>query len=496
MHKKNTSNLSSLLDSANRFSAQGNHLQAISCLEKAVAISNDASSLLELARLYKATGQGEKALFCFNLALKNDDMTGAFQLNCANIAFSLGSPEKAIEHLKCAVLRDKNLEIPAKAIEVSIKESTGLIDEAFSEAANLIDSGHRCQEILWAYSRIISQHNKFSEHTSKAIEAIKESIHNGEISKDFMPSFYFRLSELHQRNQNYEDAFNAAKAGHHLKTGHYDEPRQLSLFNHVEEAWQEKDTTKHEPVKNKRKFLFVVGMPRSGSTLVEQILASNDNSITLGESHIFSEVTCQVLPNPQDLGRIGARILSTEEIAKIKSRFTQAIFRKQKPKEFVIDKTLINKFHIGQILQSIPGAKIIWARRDPRDVCMSCYLNDFSGALPYRHDLKTLARYHNRTEELMKFWIKKHPESIYELHYEELIKNTEEYIKRLVDFCQMPWTDQFLSFHQNKRLVQTVSYNQVRKPIYSSSIHRWKNFSSQIGPLLESLEIDPYYQQR
>lgn len=154
----------------------------------------------------------------------------------------------------------------------------------------------------------------------------------------------------------------------------------------------------------------------------------------------------------------------------------------------VTDKLPFNFMHLGVIALLFPNARIVHCRRHPLDNCLSCYFTGFAEQIRFANRLDTLGRYYLDYERLMRHWRAVLPVEIYDLHYEELVQNTEKEIRALVDFCGLPWEDACMSFHKTRRGVRTPSRWQVRQPIYSGSVQRWENYAEHLEPLARILE--------
>ena len=156
----------------------------------------------------------------------------------------------------------------------------------------------------------------------------------------------------------------------------------------------------------------------------------------------------------------------------------------------VTDKLTGNFLQAGMIHLALPQAKIVHMARDPRDTCFSCFANLFRlGDIPYSYDLETLGRHCVRVHELMQHWHGVLPaEAIMTVHYEELIADMERVLRRVLDFMSLPWADECLHFTRQRRAVHTVSAGQVGRPLYATSVTRWRRFESHLKPLLDVLE--------
>ncbi|HTW35985.1 MAG TPA: sulfotransferase [Rhizomicrobium sp.] len=236
--------------------------------------------------------------------------------------------------------------------------------------------------------------------------------------------------------------------------------------------------------------IFIVGMPRSGTTLIEQILASHPDVHGAGEVlamltlvRDFERKRRTAFPSfVADLKPDDQRALGAEYLARIgtlpegKTRF--------------VDKMPSNAIFAGLIHLMLPNARIILCRRNPFDTCLSCYSILFSGQQNFTYDLTELGRYYRTHETLMAHWRKVMPQDRFlEIEYEDVVEDIERKARELVAFCGLEWSDQCLRFHESKRPVRTASMLQVRKPLYASSVGRWRQYRGELGPLFESLGL-------
>lgn len=239
--------------------------------------------------------------------------------------------------------------------------------------------------------------------------------------------------------------------------------------------------------------IFIVGLPRSGSTLIEQILASHSQIEGTMElvnlPNIVRLITIDggkhQMPYPESLAKFNNEELLAYGQAYMDST---AVYRSEKP--FFIDKMPTNFDKIGLIHLILPQAIIIDARRHPLDCGLSCYKQHFAGGHHFSYDLGHIGHYYNDYLRLMDHWDLVLPQKVLCVQYEDVISNTEESIRKLLAHCNVPFEDSCLRFFDNKRAVRTASSEQVRQPIYSKSIRYWKNFETELQPLIRALGAD------
>jgi Flp pilus assembly protein TadD len=236
--------------------------------------------------------------------------------------------------------------------------------------------------------------------------------------------------------------------------------------------------------------IFIVGMPRSGTTLIEQILASHPRVFGAGEIPTF-ERTLIGFPPPDGAPRSFPQVipaLAGEHLRELGRRYLRAIRATAPGADRITDKMPANFRFVGLIHLALPNARIIHVHRDPIDTCLSCFSIQFTGYQPHTHDLGELGRYYSAYQALMDHWRAVLPAGIMlDVRYEDLIADFAPQARRIVDHCGLPWNDACLSFHETRRPVQTASAVQVRQPIYDSSIGRWRPYAQHLGPLLQAL---------
>jgi tetratricopeptide (TPR) repeat protein len=232
------------------------------------------------------------------------------------------------------------------------------------------------------------------------------------------------------------------------------------------------------------KPVFVVGMPRSGTSLVEQIISSHPDARGAGEMGFWAEV----VDEHGDLVRSGRLDSSTR--TKLAETYLRALTGKTGDAPRLVDKAPINSDYLGIIHSIFPNARIIYMDRDPIDTCLSCYFQRFVLSLNFTMDLSDLANYYRQHRRLMTHWFSVlPPEAIMKVPYEELVKDQEGWSRKILGFLNLEWDERVLDFHRTKRDVVTASFWQVRQRIYKHSVQRWRNYEKYIGPLMHLKRI-------
>jgi tetratricopeptide (TPR) repeat protein len=247
-----------------------------------------------------------------------------------------------------------------------------------------------------------------------------------------------------------------------------------------------------------REPVFIVGMPRTGTTLVEQILSSHSQVFAAGELQNFP-LQVKRLTRSTAAGLLDLDTFEKSpqlEMSRLGSAYIESTRPRTGHTAHFIDKLPLNFLYLGLIRRALPNAKIVCLRRDPMDTCLSNYRQIFAGNFRHYHynlDLLDCGRYYIEFDRTMRHWHDLMPGRIFEVHYEALVESPEPVARALLDHCGLTWEDECLSFHQRKTSVATPSAVQVRQSIYTSSVNRWQRYGEALLPLYELLKSAGFY---
>jgi hypothetical protein len=237
--------------------------------------------------------------------------------------------------------------------------------------------------------------------------------------------------------------------------------------------------------------VFIVGMPRSGTTLIEQILASHSKVFGAGESQEFGHAVV-ALSKPGPAFPELAFNLTADALRSLGLGYVTALTAAGSGAERIVDKMPSNFLYAGLIHLALPNARIIHARRDPIDTCWSCFSLLFAGNQPHTYDLGELGRYYRAYAALMAHWRCVLPPGVMlEVRYEDLVDDLENNARAILAHCGLDWEEACLNFHETRRPVQTASSLQVRQPIYRGSVGRASAYRHLLQELVEALKIEP-----
>ena len=311
--------------------------------------------------------------------------------------------------------------------------------------------------------------------------------------EDQKVELHFALAKAYNDLKRYEPAFEHLQKGNAIKRRRvsYGEALDMEFSRAIAASFtSELFETRRGAGDPSDVPVFVVGMPRSGTTLVEQILASHPSVFGAGElmymyrlaesGHAGGNFPFDIASLPDDaLRRFGGFYA-----ARVRALAPQA--------KRIVDKLPANFRLVGLIRLALPNARIIHVRRDPLDTCFSCYSKLFSQNLDFTYDLGELGRYYKAYDKLMEHWRNVLPEgAMLEVQYEDLVSDFEPQARRLIAYCGLEWDDGCLSFHKTVRPVRTASAGQVRQPVFKTSIGRWRPYREHLRPLLDALGVSP-----
>ncbi|RWO76223.1 MAG: sulfotransferase family protein [Mesorhizobium sp.] len=407
-------------------------------------------ALCALGRTYTAFDKPDMALPLYEKALKINRDHPKVRAGLASALSGLGRMDEAAAYLKQAIAR--RIGVPAAYNDLvqtrSFTEEPEELQSILRELGNPKLGSEGAQQLHHAAGKVLNDLKRYDEafdHFNKAKQASGQR---------FDIDLYRRWVD--SMIETFTPDFLADRAG-------YGNPSEAPVF--------------------------VVGMPRSGTTLTEQICASHPDVHGAGELSKLSRVANAIGLKTLSAGDLSQPITSiTEDLSRTLAEEHLSYLRERAPAALrVVDKTPHNFELIGLIGLLFPNARIIHCRRDAIDNCVSCFVLNFSEAHSYNTDLNTLGLYYREYDRLMRHWNEVFPGLIFENRYETLVEDQEAQSRRLIDYLGLPWDDACLRFFDRDGSVNTPSRWQVRQPIYKSSVKRWKNYENEIQPLIQSL---------
>lgn len=307
----------------------------------------------------------------------------------------------------------------------------------------------------------------------------------------------FALGKAHEDQENFEQSFVHYKKGNAAKksTSNYNaEDMSKELSAQADYFSSELFQQRSEQGCDKPDPIFIIGLPRAGSTLLEQILSSHslvDGTLELPNILTYvSELRKQAKQEGLESYLDALSKKSAKELAELGQRYLDETQIHRKDAPFFIDKMPNNFRHIGLIKLILPNAKIIDARRHPMACCFSGFKQLFAEGQEFSYDLNDIAQYYKDYTRLMSHWDHAIPGQVLKVNYESVVSNIEAEVHRLLDYCQLPFEAQCLEFYKTQRAVRTASSEQVRQPIYQQGLDQWVNYETELGELKEILNCE------
>jgi tetratricopeptide (TPR) repeat protein len=376
-----------------------------------------------------------------------------------------------------------------------LRESQGRPDEARAEFQEVLRTAPDDSWALAGLSRLAAAgHHAFRDDEVRRIEELAAQ---ADRSTEERSRLHFALARLREKAGAMDDAFDHYRRANDLlkellrgRRSAYDPAAHSRFIDHLIAVFTPAFFERVRPFGVESEVpVFVIGMPRSGTSLVEQIIASHPRARGAGEPRDLGELVTLLAHR---LGGVETYPGCLERLDAVTARqmadaYLERLRRRGGAADRVVDKMPSNYQHVGLIAVLFPRAHIVHCRRDPVDTCLSCYCQEFAQPLPYGTDLGHLGHHYRERARLMAHWSRVLPLPMFDLNYEELTADQEAVSRRLIEFCGLEWDDRCLRFHETRRAVQTSSALQVRRPMYRSSVGRWKRYEKHLGPLLEAL---------
>jgi len=467
----------------------GRVADAVAAYERGVELKPDlAEGHFNLGNALQLLGQLEDAVGAYNRALQlRPDYARAYN-NLGNTLRSLGRLDEALETYDLAISRR------TAGFEAAL-ENKALLLKALGRLAESLQTTDQALELdpqSVAAWHIRTQLKQFTaaDPEIEAMEAVL-AVRGQKLCMEDRVRLRFALGKA------WLDAGNAERAFEHLHEGNRLKRSALSYDPESTGRWMREVARTFTPDLMLRLAgagdptqtpLFVVGMPRSGTTLMEQILASHPDVYGAGELTLLRDLVAGACSGPEGYPQRLTE-LQARDLAPVGREYARRLCALAPGRRRVVDKEPLNFLYCGLIHLILPNARIVHCRRNALDTCLSCYTKPFVGELGFAYHLRELGLYYREYERLMAHWRDLLPSGCFmEVEYETLVEDLEGQGRRLVDFCGLEWHEACLSFHRTRRHVLTASAVQVREPLYRTSVGRWKSYARYLEPLLCALE--------
>ena len=498
----------------------GRHDAAIDCISRAIAANSRVAAFHgNLGTAYDSTSSFDEAIASYRRAIELDPAYTDAHYNLGITLRKLAKLDEAADCFRRAIELKPDFGDAHNNLGATLAEQgqSSAAETALLRALELVPNHAEAHRNLGSLCCEQGQHDASVAHLQRAVEInpgyasaraslaymkrhseadrddirrLEEALSGKQLPRKDVCNIHFALGKMYDDIGQWDDAFEYFRQANRLADWRFDRESVVrnttalidtfnpALFNAKANLGRQSDL----PV-------FVVGMPRSATTLVEQILASHGSVFGAGELPEFGAVASAI---PSELAA-GHRYpscmpgITGDCVKTLADRYLDRLRQLDGQAIRIVDKMPTNFWQLGLIAILLPGAKIIHCRRHPLDVCLSCYFQSFSSSVDFAYDLRNLGAYYRQYERMMTHWRTVLPMDVFHVDYSELVSDQEVVTRRLLDFCGLDWDPNCLEFHANKRVVHTASHWQVRQPIYTRSVDRWRHYEKHLGPLKEAL---------
>jgi tetratricopeptide (TPR) repeat protein len=466
----------------------GNAKLALAHAQKALAISDNAALHLQLAQCLLVLGMRDGVRVAINKTVSRAPTDVAILVVAGSI---LNQIDDAVD-AKEIFLKARKLEPDNPSVLFNLATSLrflGELDEAEETIEHVILlAPDNPQSVLFRADlrRQTPEHNHIEDLEARIARGAKDW--KGEMNLNYA------LAKEAEDIGDFEKSFKALEKGSGIRRRHleYHVERDVAVLSDIRRHYAATETCAAGDGFGGDAPVFVVGMPRTGTTLVERMLASHSQVVSAGELHDFSsELVKEIMRNSRgkpvaknDIVRASLDVDFAQLGRNYVTAARQAVGRES---PHFIDKLPFNFLYCGLIHRALPNARIIHVMREPMDTCYAVFKTLFGQAYPFSYDLKELAAYYIAYRKLMDHWRGILPGLIFDVAYEDVVSDPERQCRRLLAHCELEWEPECLEFYHSKSASTTASAVQVRQPIYSTSIQKWRNYERQLEPLRSRL---------
>ena len=467
---------------------EGRYKLATRLLRNAVKLAPDYfAAWVDLSRALTEFEQFDDARDAVAELIKLEGSLAYPYVLLGNLESKVGDYEAAVTAFEAALNRQADNGGALAGLGHALK-TVGRQEQAIDRYRSCVQRYPTFGEAWWSLANL-----KTFRFSDDEVAVMEQHVDEERLGDETRVNINFALGKAYEDRGDYDKAFHRYDMGNQLRRPHevYDPVQNEALHDQIIEMITPQfieENASHAEQRNDP--IFIVGLPRSGSTLIEQILASHSQVDGTHELPDLPRVI-RTINQWQIHGKgypVAVPLLEPVHIKELGKQYLDATQRYRKGASRFTDKMPNNFSMVGLLALILPNAKIINARRHPLDSCMGSYKQLFYRGQSFTYDLVELGEYYLDYQRIMDHWHKVLPGRVLDVHYENMVANQDDETRRLIEFCDLPWEDACLRFYETDRAVNTASSEQVRQPIYSKSINSWRRFESHLGPLVEVLE--------
>ena len=463
----------------------GNHDIAEAMFTRALKLDPTYSLVwANLGQVFSVTGQLDKAKKSFKNILNMEPNNALIWAEYGTVLTKLAKYKEGRD----AYLKALEFKPDSPRVHLSLGhvfKTMGEIDNSIDAYRKTIIKNNLSGEAYWSLANLKTY--SFSENEIKDMEKTLE----GDMSDIERSQMYFALGKAYEAKKDFDNSFKNYYKGNEVKKSltkyssddtTQNTKRILKFFNKENIVSLSKSSTSDKDP------IFVLGMPRSGSTLIDQIISSHSKVDGTQELPNIIKIAAELNTAKQDSYPEVLKKLNDLQLTKFGKDYISETKWARGVAPFFIDKMPNNFIHIGLIKTILPNAKIIDTRRDAMDTCFSCFKQFFARGQLFTYSLEDLGNYYSDYIRAMNHWHSVYGKDIFTVHYDNVINETEETIRELLDYCDLPFEKECLEFYKSPRPVKTPSAEQVRQPIYKSGLNYWKNYEKHLNPLKKIID--------
>ena len=469
--------------------AQRNYDNAIENAKKVVELAPEKiRSYLLLARVYISAGKNSRSIPEIEKAASFDPGEASLNDMIGTLYSLCDETEKALVYSRRAVDKEPGSSFYRSNLAL-IQRMTGDMDGAEANFNQVIKSDPHNYQAYYARADL-----KTWTEENNHIAQMKDLLLSGTTNWRGEISLRFAIAKECEDIGRYAEQFRFIKSACDLQRRHtrYDVSDDIEAIGRIIEVYTKDTLAKIDPGNASAEPIFVLGLPRTGTSLVDRIIGNHSKVYSAGELNNFSSVLVKAIQEKSGSAKMKMTEMIDRSVETDVTLLGENYIESTRPKTghtpHFIDKLPLNYLYCGIIHAALPNAIIVLLERDPLDACFAIYKTMFIGIYPFSYDLKELGNYYLAYRRLADHWQDVLRDALYRVTYEDIVENTEAEVRQLLEYCNLEWESQCIEFHNNPAPATTASAVQVRQPIYQSSVGRWKHYREELEPLINTFQ--------
>jgi len=438
-----------------------------------------------LARLYVQTGQTVRADKALLKAVKYADDNPTVQDLIGLTHTMLGEDNAALEwYTRASAAQPENVAFLVN--QANCQMYVGNLDDSEASLRKALGLSPENANAHWLLAGLRKAQDRAH------VDEMQKLIENGQHHPRALAFFYYALGKELEDLEEWDSAYDAFAKGAKARRGtiDYDEKSEIEMYEALEREFTRDWMEASESECQASSPIFVVGQPRTGTTLVERIITAHPDVHSAGELKQFGNAIRR-LSNYSGETRFSAKLVegaADVDMTQLGRMYIETSQSMTGDTPRFVDKLPLNFIYLPLILNALPNAKVVHVRRSPMDACFSSFKQLFADAYRHSYDQEEMARHHARYLQLMQTWRERFGDRFFDIAYEDVARDIEPNARALIEFLELPWNDACLEFHKQKTSVATASAVQVRQPAHTKSIGRWRRYEAQLEPMQRTLE--------